>query len=81
MERTFQPAQRAGRQGSPVRAWLVGAVAALLAVGPWFNFGLAAAAAGTVTEFPLPGSFFFPGSITTGPDGALWFTETDRLGA
>jgi virginiamycin B lyase len=38
---------------------------------------------GTITEFPLTGSFSnscsgtsrAPNSITTGPDGALWFTE------
>ena len=31
------------------------------------------AAAGTITEFPVPGSA--PSVITAGPDGNLWFTE------
>ena len=30
----------------------------------------------TFTEYPIPtGSGAYPGDITTGPDGALWFTE------
>jgi virginiamycin B lyase len=29
----------------------------------------------TITEFPLPTVSSFPLGITTGPDGALWFTE------
>jgi len=33
------------------------------------------AAAGTVTEFPVPGGE--PSVITAGPDGNLWFTERD----
>lgn len=37
---------------------------------------------GKVTEFPLPTGGSGPDSITTGPDGALWFTESDgnRIG-
>ncbi len=30
---------------------------------------------GQVTEFPVPTFDSFPNHITTGPDGALWFTE------
>src|SRR6266487_5029028 len=30
---------------------------------------------GTISEFSLPTSNFFPGSILAGPDGNLWFTE------
>jgi streptogramin lyase len=30
----------------------------------------------TITEFPIPTGSSFPEWITTGPDGALWFTET-----
>jgi streptogramin lyase len=30
---------------------------------------------GTIKEYPLPGTRTLPGSITRGPDGALWFTE------
>jgi virginiamycin B lyase len=37
------------------------------------------AAAGTVTEFPVPSGS--PFAITAGPDGALWFTEgTGNIG-
>jgi hypothetical protein len=32
---------------------------------------IAVAAAGTVTQFPLTGTFLFPDGITSGPDGAL----------
>src|SRR5256885_2235398 len=35
----------------------------------------AAAAAGTITKFKVPTGMSFPNGITTGPDGALWFTE------
>ena len=31
--------------------------------------------AGVVTEYPVPTAGSYPGSITAGPDGALWFTE------
>jgi virginiamycin B lyase len=54
--------------------WLFLLVATFVAIGPLGQ--IASAAAGTVTEFPLPSTFLFPSSITTGPDGALWFTET-----
>ena len=30
---------------------------------------------GVTTEFPLPTANSYPYAITTGPDGALWFTE------
>jgi len=30
---------------------------------------------GQITEFPIPTFDSFPDGITTGPDGALWFTE------
>ncbi len=33
------------------------------------------AAAGTITEFPIPTASTFPRGITAGPDGNLWFTE------
>jgi virginiamycin B lyase len=39
-----------------------------------------ATGAGSVKTFTLPGSYSFPGSITTGPDGALWFTESGKIG-
>src|SRR6266536_6550267 len=32
----------------------------------------------SVTEFPLPHPESRPYSIVTGPDGNLWFTESDR---
>lgn len=36
---------------------------------------LAAWAADTVTEFPLPTANSQPSHLATGPDGNLWFTE------
>lgn len=33
------------------------------------------AAAGAITEFPLPNGSGPPAFITAGPDGNLWFTE------
>ena len=41
---------------------------------------IAVAAAGTVTQFPLAGTFLFPDGITSGPDGALWFLESGHIG-
>ena len=32
---------------------------------------------GTITEFAIPTPFSGPEGITTGPDGNLWFTESD----
>jgi virginiamycin B lyase len=40
---------------------------------------LAPAAASAIDEFPLPAGTK-PGGITTGPDGALWFTEEGTYG-
>ena len=37
--------------------------------------GAMTVAAHTVTEFILPTAAGRPSAITTGPDGALWFTE------
>src|SRR5262249_3327923 len=31
--------------------------------------------AGALTEFPLPAPNSYPGALTLGPDGNLWFTE------
>ena len=36
--------------------------------------------AGVVTQFPLPVSFSFPRTITSGADGTLWFTEYEDGG-
>jgi virginiamycin B lyase len=38
------------------------------------------AAAQTINEFPLPTANSYPFAITTGPDGALWFTEYSGRG-
>ncbi len=39
-------------------------------------------AAGIITEFRVPTTSGVPDIITSGPDGALWFTEFagDRIG-
>jgi streptogramin lyase len=39
---------------------------------------VAAQAAPAVQEFPLPVTDAKPGGITAGPDGALWFVETNK---
>lgn len=44
------------------------------------SVGTASATAGGITSFPLPGLNNLPTAITTGPDGALWFTETGKIG-
>jgi sugar lactone lactonase YvrE len=36
--------------------------------------------AGRITEYPLPAAGSDPGGITTGPDGNLWFTESEGNG-
>ena len=38
----------------------------------------AAAAAGKITRFKVPTAMSFPNGITSGPDGALWFTSTSN---
>ena len=48
------------------------ALAAALALT--LSVGGASAATGTIKEFSVPGQGY-PVSITTGPDGNLWFTE------
>ena len=55
----------------PARPAFRSPVALLLAIGLAFGAGTAFAA---TTEFPVP-TFVGPESITTGPDGNLWFTE------
>src|SRR6266702_7400542 len=35
---------------------------------------------GTISEFPLPSSIFWPTYITKGPDGNLWFNAGGIIG-
>src|SRR5207249_3087192 len=62
--------------------WLV----LMVASGVEFATGVilalpASAATGPITEFPIPAPATSSGAITTGPDGALWFTEyADKIG-
>jgi virginiamycin B lyase len=53
----------------------------LFLVGLLASLALPASAA-AIDEYPLPTPGSCPGGITTGPDGALWFTEegTSRIG-
>jgi virginiamycin B lyase len=51
---------------------LLGAPVALLLLAP-------ALPARAILEFPLATSHL-PNQITVGPDGALWFTQVDRIG-
>jgi virginiamycin B lyase len=71
---------RGGRYGGPLRSngpgrrtWL-----ALLLIGALAALAMPAAAA-AIDEFPIAGAN--PGSITAGPDGALWFTMEAGDGA
>jgi streptogramin lyase len=50
-------------------------LALALAVLPALSAGYRPAVAQTFTEFPTPTANSGPYGITTGPDGALWFTE------
>src|SRR5262249_55715682 len=73
LSRLVPPKQPGTRQtGPPSRAlrlisWLV---VSLLAAAPIFA---------QVIEFPL-GANRVPNYVTVGPDGALWFTDFDRIG-
>jgi virginiamycin B lyase len=60
-------AQECRRRLCPTRFLLV----ALMLVSGWSG----TAAAQTITEYPIPTANSNPSGITTGPDGALWFTE------
>ena len=48
----------------------------------WLLLAAPAAAAPTVTEFPLPTAAALPEDIVLGPDGKLWFAENgvDKIG-
>ncbi len=68
----------AGRQGRALAlrrlraaVWL----ATLLASLAW-----APSAVASITEFPIPTASSAPVGITSGPDGALWFTESSYAG-
>jgi virginiamycin B lyase len=50
------------------------------ALGSIGSVPAASATTAALTSFALPGTYTWPGSITTGPDGALWFTETGKIG-
>jgi streptogramin lyase len=62
------------RRIAPARYLLVAAIVVL----GWS----ATAPAQTITEYPIPAGSSGPTVITTGPDGALWFTldGTNQIG-
>ena len=60
--------RRSRRASAPVVLLLLGAV--------FLNIAPAYAAAGTVTEYPLTSRFAVPWGIAAGPDGAVWFAES-----
>jgi virginiamycin B lyase len=71
-----------GRPSSRLRSWtaagrLLVALCALAAAGAAVPVS---AQPGRITEFALPMANSFPGSTTTGPDGALWFVESAKIG-
>jgi virginiamycin B lyase len=63
------------RLWSPSPKWF----ALTLALGLGLGWSMSAAAQ-TINEFPLPTANSYPFAITTGPDGALWFTEYSGRG-
>jgi virginiamycin B lyase len=67
-------------KGASLRKWSATALlgSAAMVAGPWST--VAASAGPTVTEFTLPAGSSSPGMITAGPDGALWFTESGKIG-
>lgn len=72
VERRVVPHSRRWR--SHVRS-LLGAFALTCALIALVGVLPVAAAAGTITKFKVPTPMSDPDGITTGPDGALWFTE------
>ena len=61
------------------RIWPISIGAAVLIFSALL-FSSQLALAQTITEFPTPTVRSQPSGITTGPDGALWFTEGDQVG-
>ena len=61
---------------SRVRPRLAALLTAVCICVGWLGLSIAPvwAAAGTITEFPLP-QHGVPNDITTGPDGNVWFTD------
>jgi streptogramin lyase len=64
------------------RSRLIALLTALIACVGLLSLSTAPAwaAAGTITEFPLPTGSGGPIGITAGPDGNLWFTAGTDIG-
>jgi len=76
-DQALQTRRRLGSQPWSVLARGVWLAALLLGAS-----GIVSAQTVTITEYPVPTVNSFPGGITAGPDGALWFTEseTNKIG-
>ncbi len=69
-----------GEQPSTVGDFAIGADGAVWATFPQRNMIGRIAPDGTLTPFTTPGNLVGPTWITSGADGALWFTAEGRLG-
>lgn len=74
----FDSPKRPNKPDVRLPRWLPLLAVVVLALTAWD--GGRAWAAGPVTEFPLAGTNLAPTSITSGPDGALWFAENAGVG-
>ena len=79
MRRWLRPAAAAGALGAGIAVALVLAQSTTRAAG-LHNTPRSAAATGTFTEFAVPTASSVPQSIAAGPDGNLWFTESQAGG-
>jgi streptogramin lyase len=64
------------RENSCLSAICFGWMAALLLTLPAISVAQQAA----VGEYPIPTASSFPAGVAAGPDGAVWFTESDKIG-
>src|SRR6266550_1372739 len=71
-----------GPRAIVARKWLCGIVIMLAAVPPRAPHAAALQASGKFVEFPLPNPNSGPTTVSIGPDGLLWFTESNgnRIG-
>src|SRR6266849_8066848 len=80
MRRLLRAAVATGVLGAGLAVALLLAQSPTRAAAPHSN-PRSAATTGTFTEFAVPTANSVPESIVTGPDGNLWFTESQAGGA
>ena len=72
----FEGKQKHGVNSARARARLLAVAAMTVAITPLAFSGIAEGATPQITEFPIPTEHSSPHSITAGPEGDLWFTES-----